>query len=120
MPTFRDVIEESVKPTKVLHVAFAVELREESGGVARLPGRALGTFACDLRLQPGSVSDLDEFHPKVNVPYELARMLNTEIGAKLAEVVEAALGGPRCATCGKRGHRPMNHAGWHPDDDKAG
>lgn len=23
-----------------------------------------------------------------------------------------------CSTCGKPGHRPMDHAGWHPDDDQ--
>jgi hypothetical protein len=27
---------------------------------------------------------------------------------------------PRCATCGKPGHHPMDHAGWHPDDEGHG
>jgi len=25
-----------------------------------------------------------------------------------------------CSICGKEGCRPMNHAGWHPDDEKGG
>lgn len=27
---------------------------------------------------------------------------------------------PTCMTCGKPGCRPMNHAGWHPDDEGHG
>jgi hypothetical protein len=27
---------------------------------------------------------------------------------------------PKCSVCGKPNHKPQDHAGWHPDDDKRG
>lgn len=43
-------------------------------------------------------------------------------GSFRIEVVTAEFGGgeePKrpCATCGKLGHKPQDHAGWNPNDD---
>lgn len=71
-----------------------------------------------LKREDGSYFSTDHIFPEafaalMTLPPPNSRVDAVSMGATVKQP-------PPCSVCGKPGHRPMDHAGWHPDDDKAG